>query len=290
MNLKLLLDAKARLGEGALWDEREGVLYWLDILASKVHRYHPKTGENETFDIGQVVGTVVLRESDGLMLAVQHGFATFDLDKGKLTMLQEIEVDLPNNRFNDGKADPAGRFWAGTMALDFTPKQGSLYRLDTDGTVKKMLSEISVSNGIVWTSDHKTMYYTDSPTRTVTAFDYDIKTGNIDNARIAVKVPKSMGFPDGMAIDEDGNLWVAHYRYGAVACWSPDTGNLLEEIKLPCSLVTSCAFGGDHLDKLYITSSWEGLSNELHAKEVLAGGLFLLETKVRGLPTYRYKG
>lgn len=290
MTVELLLDAKAKLGEGALWDEREGLLYWLDITDGKLHRYHPAISENQTFNIGQYTGAVVLRESGGLILAVKDGFAACNLETGALTMINAVESHLPGNRFNDGKIDPGGRFWAGTMALDMSPGHGSLYRLDTDGSVKKMRQNISISNGIVWTQDHKTMYYIDSIPRTITAFDYDVTTGEISNERLAIHVPDDMGYPDGMAIDSEDMLWVAHYAYGAVVRWNPSTAKVLQEIKLPCRRVTSCAFGGENLDQLYITTSWENASENERQREPLAGGLFLAQPGVIGQISYRYRG
>lgn len=290
MQANLLLDAKAELGEGPLWDEREGVLYWVDILGATLNRYDPKTNTNQSFDVGQHVGTVVLDESGGILLAVKDGFARFDPVTETLAILATPEAQIEGNRFNDGKADPAGRFWAGTMAYDGTPHAGSLYCLDTDGTVRKQESDVTISNGIVWTPDHKTMYYIDSPSHVVTAFDYDKATGTISNGRIVIKVPEHMGLPDGMAIDTKGHLWIAHWGYGAVICWNPTTGEKMHEIKVPASHTTACAFGGDDFRTLYITTARTELSDEQLEKEPLAGGLFVIELDVEGLPTYRYQG
>lgn len=287
---KLLLDTKSTLGEGPLWDEREGVLYWVNILENKLHRYNPKTDVNETFDVGQHVGTVVLDESGGAVVAVQRGFARFDLETEQVSMIAKPSEFREGNRFNDGKADPAGRFWAGTMAYDATPHAGSLYCLDTDGTVSKKESDVTISNGIVWTSDHKTMYYIDSRARVVTAFEYDKATGNISNGRVVIKVPEHMGSPDGMAIDEKNQLWIAHWGYGAVVCWCPTTGEVMQEISVPASQVTACAFGGDDMKTLYITTARHALSDEQLADEPLAGGLFVAQTDIAGQASYRYGG
>lgn len=287
---ELVLDARAKLGEGALWDEHTQQLYWVDILGSQLHRYTPATDTDEVFSVGQHVGTVVLRESGGVMLAVKDGFARFDLDTETLDIITNPEKDIDGNRFNDGKADPAGRFWAGTMAYNALPYAGSLYCLEVDGTVSKKESDVTISNGIVWTSDHKTMYYIDTTPKVITAFDYDKATGNISNGRIVVKVPDDMGSPDGMAIDSKGQLWVAHWGYGAVVCWCPKTGEKMTEISVPASQVTACAFGGEDFKTLYITTARNNLSAEQLQKEPFAGGLFLAQTDVVGLPSYRYQG
>jgi sugar lactone lactonase YvrE len=289
MTVKLLLDAKAALGEGALWDEREGVLYWVDILGGKLFRYDPKTGENISYDVGQQVGTVVLRDSGGFMLAVREGFASFHPDTG-LQIIAQPEEDKPKNRFNDGKADPAGRFWAGTIADDEEPGAASLYCLERDMKVRKMLGNLTISNGIVWSRDHRTMYHVDSTVRTITAYDYYQATGEISNGRIAIQVPEAMGYPDGMSIDSEGMLWVAHWSYSSVVRWNPQTAEVLEEIKFPTSQISSCAFGGEHLNILYVTSASKGMSEEQRANEPLAGALFSVDVKVRGTLSYRFKG
>lgn len=290
MEASLILDTKSQLGEGPLWDEREGVLYRVDILGEKLHRYHPATGIDEVFDVGKHVGTVVLDESGGVLLAVQDGFARFNLLTETLEMIATPQQYVDSNRFNDGKASPDGSFWAGTMAYDATPHAGKLYRLDPAGNVHLEESDVTISNGITWTEDHKTMYYIDSPARIVTAFDYDKTSGNISNGKIVIKVPDNMGVPDGMAIDSKGQLWIAHWGEGAVVCWCPKTGEKMQEIKVPASQTTACAFGGGDMKTLYITTARVGLSDEQLENEPHAGGLFTVETDVTGVPSYRYKG
>jgi len=290
MEAKLLLDTKSELGEGALWDEREGVLYRVDIMGKKLHRYNPSTGVDEVFNVGKHVGTVVLDESGGVLLAVQDGFARFDLETETLEMIATPEQYVDSNRFNDGKVSPDGSFWAGTMAYEGTSYAGNLYRLDPSGNIHLEEPDVTTSNGIVWTEDHKTMYYIDSPTRVVTAFDYDKESGSISNGKIVIRVPDEMGVPDGMTIDSKGQLWIAHWGEGAVVCWCPTTGEKMQEIKVAASHTTSCAFGGADMKTLYITTARVGLSDEQLENEPHAGGLFVFETDVVGLPAYRYKG
>lgn len=288
---ELVLDAKAELGEGALWDERTQRLYWVDILGQALHVYNPVSKEDKQHHVGQMVSTVVLTETGEVLLAVENGFARFDLESGKLTILVDPEADKPSNRFNDGKCDPAGRFWAGTMDRSATvPREGSLYRLDPDGSVHTMLTEVSISNGIVWTADLKTMYFIDSIPYTVTAFDYDNVTGNISRPRVVIQIPKEMGMPDGMAIDREGMLWIAHFFGGAVHRWNPLTGQVVETIKLPTSNPTSCAFAGEHLDELYITTARDSLTEEQRSREIYAGGLFRVKLDTMGTLSYRFKG
>jgi sugar lactone lactonase YvrE len=285
---ELILDARAKLGEGALWDARRQVLYWVDILKNALHVYDPLAQADRVIDVGQYAGTVVPRRAGGVMLALQHGFASLDLETEELDLIHDPEPHLPGNRFNDGKCDPAGRFWAGTMALDFTPNAGRLYCLDPDLSVRVVLGNVTISNGIVWRPDHTTMYYIDTPTRQVDAFDYDVETGQIENRRVVVRVPEEMGLPDGMAIDSEGMLWVAQWEGYGVSRWDPATGRLLQSVDVPVGQVTSCAFGGENLDQLYITTARVELSAEQLKAQPLAGGLFRADVGVTGLPAFEF--
>lgn len=290
IRVELLLDFHAKVGEGPLWDERGQVLYWVDIMGHQLCIYDPAKKQNTAIDVGQPVGTVVVREAGGLMLALQHGLASFDLDSRRLHVVADPEANLPENRFNDGKCDPAGRFWAGTMAFAATKGAGSLYRLDTDLSVHKVLGDISISNGIVWSLDHRTMYYIDSLKLDIRAYDFDRHTGAIANERVVCRLSEEMGLPDGMAIDAEGMLWVAHYNGARVCRWNPSDGRVLQTIALPVSRVTACAFGGPDLDQLYITSASQGMSPEDWKREPHAGGLFVCCPGVRGVPTHRFGG
>ncbi len=288
---QLVYDAKAALGEGAIWHAQKKVLYWVDIMAGLVHIYDPATGNDRTVNVGQPVGTVVPRKSGGVMVAVQHGFASLDLDTGKLNIIHDPEKHLPGSRFNDGKCDPAGRFWAGTMAMgaDRTEVSG-LYCMDTDHSVRPMLDKVTISNGIVWSRDNSTMYYIDTPTLVVAAFDYDLASGSISNRRVAISIPKEMGLPDGMAIDAEGMLWIAHFGGSRVTRWNPANRALLETVQVPVSNVTSCAFGGPKLDELYITTARIGLDEASLAKQPQAGGLFKARPGARGVETFAFGG
>ena len=224
------------------------------------------------------------------MLALHHGFAHLDLETEELTFISDPEPDKPENRFNDGKCDPAGRFWAGTLALDEKPRAASLYCMDTDLSVRRVLGNVGNSNGIVWSLDNTTMYYIDTPTREIAAFDYDLETGAISNRRVAVTVPQEYGYPDGMTIDEEGMVWVALWGEGCVCRWDPRTGELLHSLRLPVRQVTSCAFGGEKLDELYITSACIGPEGKALAAQPLAGGLFRVHPGVKGIEAFEFNG
>ncbi len=288
---ELVLDARALLGEGPIWDVRRQALYWVDIAGGKVHIFDPTTGQDRAIDVGQPVGTIVPRRNGGALVALRDGFAALDLETGALTMIADPEAHLPQNRFNDGKCDPAGRFWAGTMRLaEDRTGAGSLYRLDPDLTVHKMWSNITVANGIAWSHDATTMYYIDTPTRMVVAFEYDLATGAIANPKPVISTPDGPGFPDGMTIDAEGMLWVAYWDGWRVVRWDPATGEALAVIELPVQRPTAPWFGGPDLDVLYITSARVGLSEEALQQQPHAGGLFAARPGVRGVPAFEFAG
>ncbi|MGF9966320.1 SMP-30/gluconolactonase/LRE family protein [Bacillus rhizoplanae] len=282
--LELVIDAKATLGEGPCWDYKKQQLYWVDILEKKVHSYNPITNENKTIFLEQMVGSVVPSESGNMILALENGFHWLNPDTEELQAIYDPESHLQDNRFNDGKCDPAGRFWAGTTDSVGISGEGALYCLDTDLTVKKKLEQVSTSNGLAWSLNHKYMYFIDTPTRKVVRFDYDIHTGHIKNPQDVIVIPKEEGFPDGMTIDEEGMLWIAHWGGSKVSRWNPVNGEQLLTIPIPALYVTSCTFGGSDLNELYITTA------RMHSTDSSAGGVFRIKMNIRGCPTYQFNG
>ena len=284
--------APAALGEGAIWNGASQRLNWIDIGGRRVFTYDPATGENRGCDAGQMVGTVVPRARGGLLLALHEGFAALDPESGRVEMWpRPPEHDPALVRFNDGKCDPSGRFWAGTMALVKGPKPlGRLYRLDANGTMRVMLRDVGTSNGVAWSLDRRTLYFIDTPLLRVDAFDYDDATGAIANRRTVISIPPGIGRPDGSTLDAEGMLWVAMYEGWSVTRWNPQTGELLRTIRLPVARVTSCAFGGPELDTLYLTSARQNLTEPQLAAQPLAGGLFRVRPGVRGLPAFAFEG
>jgi len=287
---ELLLDARATLGEGPGWDAGTGTLIWVDILEGRIHRYRPKDGHDEWKAIGQFVGAAVPRAAGGLMVAARNGFFRYAWETGSLEPVLDPEPHRTDNRFNDGKCDSRGRFWAGTMAMSGAEPAGALYRLGTDGRVTTMLTGVSCSNGIAWSPDERTMYYIDSPTGRVEAFDFDPAEGTIANRRTVVEIPPGEGIPDGMTSDAEGRLWVAQWDGWQVSCWDPATGKRLEVVDVPAARVTSCVFGGERLDELYMTTARTGLSDAQLREQPEAGGLFRYRAGVRGMPTHVYGG
>lgn len=287
---ELIYHNYAALGEGSLWDGDSQQLYWIDIMRNQVYIFNPEANTNMGYDVKTNVGTVVLREKGGLMLALSTGFASLDLESGTVELLGDPESDIPNNRFNDGKCDPQGRFWAGTMAYDSKCGAGSLYCLDTDMTITKKISDVTVSNGLVWNRAQTTFYYIDTHAYTIAIYDYDSESGAISNKRALGSFQRETGSPDGMAIDEHDFLWVALFRGGKVVRIDPTSGEIVYEVVVPGAIqITSCAFGGKDLDELYITSA-SILSKEELENQPNAGGLFRAKVPFKGVPSPKFKG
>src|SRR5690606_19311707 len=218
-----------------------------------------------------------------------NGFALLDLENGNRINIGDPEKGLPDNRFNDGKCDSRGRFWAGSLHEE-GGNEAALYMLDGSGSIAKKIDQVSCSNGLAWSLDDRTFYYIDTPTRQVVAYDFEIATGELSNRRVVINVDPSDGLPDGMTIDAEGMLWVALWGGWKVIRWNPHTKEKLLEIKLPVSQVTSCTFGGKNLKDLYITSAKIGLTPNELAVQPHAGALFVVEDiEVPGVEPSRYR-
>lgn len=286
---ELALDAKADLGEGPVWDAANRRLIWVDIMTARVNAFAPASGHTQSWATGEPVGAAVLRASGGFLLAVQSGFAALDEETGALTALAGYEGASPDVRMNDGKCDPAGRFYAGTMAFDMRPGAGALYRLDPGGAVSTVVPGVAISNGLDWTPSGDAMYYIDSPTARIDLFDYDAATGALSGRRPFVQIEEGAGWPDGMTVDADGNVWVALWGGSAVRCYSP-AGKLEGVVRVPALQSSSCAFGGDGLGDLYITSARTGLPDDVLAQNPANGGVFVARTGARGRASWKYAG
>ena len=286
MQTKLVFDAKATLGEGPAWDSKTQTLYWLDILAKRIY-----TGARILAELDDLIGCLAPCKNGHLILALtgddgRLGFADLEPDSVQLTFLATLN-EPPTNRMNDGKCDPAGRLLAGSMDMNEKDPNGALYSFDGKQATR-LLDGITISNGLTWSVDHKTFYYIDTPTREVKAFDYDLATGQVANPRVVIRVPESLGWPDGMTSDTDGNLWIALWGGAQVTKWNPNTGELLEQIPVPALHTSACVFGGKDMNELYVTSARKGMSEENLKKYPLSGGLFKVETKVTGMPTFEF--
>ncbi|HET6310356.1 MAG TPA: SMP-30/gluconolactonase/LRE family protein [Candidatus Nitrosotalea sp.] len=278
--------AGAELGEGPIWDVRSGRIAWVDILGRRIHLTDSVTGATESIETPLQVGAIAPRPKGGFVAALQDGF--WVIGDGPARRIATVPEARPGLRFNDGKCDPAGRFWAGTMAYDQAAGAAALYRLDAEGRPTRVIDGVTISNGIDWSIDGTAMYYVDSPLHRIDVFDFEPATGEIANRRVAIQIPREAGTPDGLTIDADGGIWVALWG-GSVVHRYLD-GRLDQVIKLPVSKPTSCAFGGAELDELYVTSASEGLSDMDRRTQPLAGALFRIRTGIRGLPAHSYIG
>jgi len=271
----LVVDQGCELGEGPCWDAASNTLLWVDIHGRYIYRLHGD-GAVSSIQLEWLVGAVAPRAGGGLVAAVANGFALLD-DEGRVERVISVEADLPQHRMNDAKVDRQGRCWAGTLHVDFLPGTGALYRLDPDGTVERVLDGLALANGFDWSDDGETMYVIDSLTRRVDLFDVDKTAGRLYNRRPFVELPDALGLPDGLTLDCEGNVWVACWDGGVVRAWDSD-GAAVAEIAVPVARVTSCAFGGSNLDRLYITTA-KG-TNPPHPRP--AGGVFAVDPGVRG--------
>lgn len=282
MHAELVLDARASLGEGALWHQEH--LLWVDIEGGSVHRFDPATGRDESWQLGQAVGTVVPRACGGWILGAHLGVGVFSPDTGQLKILADPAGGHAEMRCNDGKCDPRGRLFVGTIGMSKPRPPGALYRIDPDWRVTTIVPGTGTANGLAWSADRRTMYFIDTPTREVSAFDYDEVTGTVSDRRPAVRFgEEERGRPDGMTIDANGNLWVALYDGGAVVCCDPRTGRLLDRVEIPARRTTSCAFGGPGLRTLFVTTGRE-------ATEAASGGVFAVNPGVAGVPAFAFAG
>jgi sugar lactone lactonase YvrE len=286
-DVELVLDVKAELGEGPVWDAERARLWFVDIMRGHVHEFDPVTRADRIVDVGQPVGAVALTSRGDLIAAARDGFFRVNPDTGRVVLLAAVESDAPDNRMNDGYVDARGRFWAGTMSMVRRRRAGSLYRLDPDGGVTRHVTGVTTSNGLDWSLDGRLMYYVDTGINRVDVFDFDEVRGELSGRRPFTHVPTLVGKPDGLIVDADGYVWLGLWKGGALHRYTPD-GRLDRVVKLPVSLVTKCAFGGPDLEDLYVTTARTALDAEQKARQPTAGGIFRVRPGVRGRPPSRF--
>jgi sugar lactone lactonase YvrE len=282
------IDAADDLGEGPHWDHRTGELLWVDITQGRIHAWSPPDGSVRTESLDAEVSAVVPRASEpGHVVAAGHRVLLRDGDRERV--LAVVEEDLPDNRFNDGKCDPQGRLWAGTMSKTRANGAAALYRLVPGRELERVIVGTTISNGLGWNPPGDTMYFIDSTTQRIDAFDFDGATGEIANRRTLVEIDPNDGLPDGMTIDAEGGIWVCLFGGGAIRRYAPD-GTLEAAIALPTTNTTSATFAGPDLRTLYITTARHGLTPTQLATEPLAGALLTLDPGVTGLPPNHFAG
>ena len=281
--------AQAELGEAPVWCPDEEALYWVDIIGRTVHRLDPRSGERDSFPQAHQIGCIVKREGGGFIAGFDCGLGFVDDALTGLEIFAAPEADLPQNRFNDGKCDRRGRFWVNSADMEEREPSGALYRVGPDHTVERLFSDVVLPNGLGWSPDDGIMYFTDSCRQDIVAFDFDAATGAIANRRVFAAVDEADGMPDGLAVDAAGFVWSAHWAGGRITRYAPD-GTVDRVIELPVPNVTSLAFGGHNLDRLFVTTARLGLSNEQLEAAPLSGGLFVLDVGVVGLPEAWFRG
>ncbi|MGH3412798.1 MAG: SMP-30/gluconolactonase/LRE family protein [Marmoricola sp.] len=284
-----VVHAHATCGESPMWSPAEQLLWWTDNVEQRIHRSDPATGRDEELETGEDVMDIVLREEGGLALALRKSFATYDADGGGPEVFAEVEQDRPRNRFNDGKADRRGRFWAGSMDdQEWRNSSGLLWRLGADRRPERVLDDVVCANGLGWSPDDRTFYLGESFRYTIFAHDFDAETGTLSNRRVFAEVDDG-GFPDGLTVDADGGVWSVHNAAGRVVRYAPD-GRVTHVVSMPVPHPTSCIFGGPDLDTLLVTTARQGMDEDELARYPLSGSVFAVHPGTTGLPEPSYAG
>jgi len=284
-----VLDVRASLGECPLWSVAEKVLYWVDINAPSLNRFDPATGRNVEMPMPESIGCVALRRTGGFVVALRSGFWLAAADGSLIRKVSDAPYNPAHHRFNDGRCDRQGRFLAGYMNEARDEATAALVRLDPDFTQTPVLTRMTISNGLAFSPDGRTMYHADTPTRTVRAFDYDTTSGTPANPRVLARFDGDGDRPDGGAVDSEGCYWTAFYRGGKVLRIAPG-GNILAEFAVPSMCPTMCAFGGSDLKTVYVTSARQGRPADELARLPQSGGLFAMSVDVPGLPEPSFAG
>lgn len=287
--VRLVVDARNKLGEVPVWDVQEQALYWVDIEGRRLHRRDHASATVTHWDFPERIGSFALRRAGGLVCAFESGFAFFEPASGAIEWIARPEAMIRRNRMNDGKCDRAGRFWAGSMDDQLKEHTGSLFRLDPDRSVHRMDGAIGVSNSLAWSPDDRTFYFADTMDGTIYAYDFDLATGGIANRRVFATTEDQPGRPDGSTIDTEGYLWNAQWDGWRLVRYAPD-GRVDRVVELPVQKPTSCMFGGPDLATLYVTSAIWDLRGAALAAQPWAGGVLAVEAGVRGLPEPRFAG
>ncbi len=288
-SFRCVLDAKALLGESPVWSAREASLFWVDIDRPSLNRFDPATGNNHVMPMPDAIGSFALRRPHGFLVALRSGIWLGRADGSLDRRILEPPYDPAHHRFNDGRCDPAGRFFVGTMNENRDAPSGALYRVDADGRLTEVLRGMTISNGLAWSPDGRTMYHADTPTHEVLAYDYEPRTGLPSNPRTFVRFTGETDRPDGGAVDSEGNYWTAFFRGGKVLKISP-AGKRLAEYPVPAMCPTMCAFGGPDLRTLYVTTARRNRPDDELARLPQSGGIFALPVDVPGLPEPVFAG
>ena len=286
----VVIAARNQIGESPIWNAPEQALYWVDVEGKLIQRWPGRDNTIQRWQLEEPVGCIGLRERGGLVAASRTGFFFLDVETGKTTSIGDPEAHLPDNRFNDGKVDRRGRFWAGTRNFrDHSKTSGALYRLDPDLSMHRMEEGLVCPNGMAWSPDNRLMYLCDTWAHNIFVYEFNADEGTIRNRKLFRTLPKSEGFPDGLTVDAEGYIWNAHYDGWRIIRYAPD-GKVDRVIRMPVQHVTSLTFGGKDCGTLYVTSASLRLSEVERLRQPIAGHVFALDTEVKGIPEPRFSG
>ena len=289
MEARLVVQQRCALAEGPLWSPGESALYWVDIPNKRIHRHNAEDDAHRTWGLPSRASALTTRESGGLLLATEEGFAHLDTTSGELSLVTPLETHLPHNRSNEGKCDRAGRFWCGTMDDQEAGRTGALYRYDPDGGVTCHVTDVGISNTLAWSPDDRWLYFADSLEQTIYRYPYDAVEGTLGDRGVFASTRGEAYTPDGSTVDRDGYLWNCQWDGWRVVRYAPD-GTIDRVVELPVQRPTSCIFGGPDMSTLYITSATIGLDEDALAKQPWAGGILALETDTQGIPERPFLG
>ena len=285
LQFDLFSDYSCELGEGPFWDSKRSRLHWVDIIGKKIISQNLDGSNIHALEVDGNPGCVVLSDDGTMVAGVDNQISSLDGDGNLLRVLADTKEGA-GLRFNDGKCDSSGRFWVGSMDRKEKNKLGSLYSWNSIEGLVNREQGVTVSNGMGWSPDNSLFYYIDSPTREVSVYDFDLSTGSINNKRRFIGFSEEDGFPDGMTIDNEGRLWIAFWGGSKIMCVNPDSKAIEEVVSFPVSKITSCVFGGEKMDQLFITSAKVQVNEK---DEPMAGKTFVVSLGVKGLPSFNLK-
>jgi len=298
LDVHCIVENRDKIGEGAMWCPVERVVYWLDVPPPSVlHRFNPATERHDTWPMPEMITALAKRANGTLLIASHQGINVFDPATGKIERKVSPEADVPGNRSNDGAPDALGRFWMGTMMnnlgsdgedLPITRSSGGLWCVEQDLSSRKVISEITITNGVVWSPDSQTLYVADSAPQIIHAYDFDLASGGVSNRRVFSAIT-DLGYPDGAAVDSEGFLWSCRWEGQCVARFAPD-GGIDRIVPIPAPRVTSLAFGGADFRTVYVTTARHGHTPEEDKRFPQQGSLFAFEAPVAGLPRPQFAG
>jgi sugar lactone lactonase YvrE len=286
----LLFEALDKVGEGPCWNPETGRLYWVDISGKRIHSFDPVLKIDDPIQTDDIVTAIVFDKNEKIVAALSDSLVRIDPATRKTAEIFKFRGLPENVRLNDGKCDAAGRLWIGTMDLDEKNKIGALYRVSPDLSCEKMLDGLIIGNGLAWNMDDSVMYYIDSPENEIWAFDFDLANGGISNKRTVARLSEESGMPDGMTVDSEGMLWVAHFRGAQATRWDPSSGRKLASFPVPTYNITCPCFGGERMDELFLTTASVLMEGSTEEQRVQAGSLYRLEPGVTGKAAYKFGG